>query len=944
MADLTKRSTTAGRAMPPNTAPAPARFIAADRCGQLTYTSFDDGALTGRGTLGGPMAGQRSHGGGWQVKQIAGEIDPAHVEELIARIVTRFDLEPALPAFPTPDQIANRPARLCFAADDDGGGRGAYWHTVDAGRDGTGRPGNVFAHVLTQGPGGTGLCPIELWRWAGWLIPYGPEAVKAAVLPAGPPALVGNLALSVQSTVAFLLDAVRDRTGVVRVLLDAVSARLSGQTRGPVVLAVDDHDRAAAWIAAVSHFLTPAGANRLCWSTHEAPESVAAGAAAGLHLVGVPRARSAQLAGHPGVTAVIDENEEPYLGDPESAHRLAAGTVAVTALSVLAEAVLADHSIALRVLARRDAVAADFEGSRQVAAAQSPGPLAPEWPIAVAVLEEPQLIEFHPDAAAVVVDEAPAHLAAVDWAADLVATVLRRHPPAPDEALRRLGSAARRGRGTELLAAYVLRGALADPAWLDRCDLAAVPAVGTARLGSLRAEIGSRFDALGTEDPVTATRAALRLAEMIERLAAPDDDLAAVRDEVAATTSRAGFAAVGTLGWEDALDAGQISEAVLARYVRPVFAHRPAGQLAQLPAETALWLYGAADGLRYARPAPGTADDDYLFGFTTLAVLAAPELDIPADARAHYAAEAIRGALRTPRLDDAQCRDLVAEIVVQQRPAAADLLEFATAGARVPPQILDSLVFNGEVDDESLRAVLAAAEAAPPELVAAAWLRLVRRTGAVPDRDRWCASVAVLANLAPGVPQPGPVPADTWVARAVDELVVMTAAGFVVGQSVGAHWADPGSGFCTALRARMTGAAGGAELYPLVVGELARAERAWILDTAWLVGDAVTVAMGLPGAGAGPLDGFGSPAEPEHGRPVPWSQSLIEARAATGDYRGPTDVIGLRDAAWLVVRGLGAASAEQFFAEYRSVAADWLVRTGVAAQANGPAAGLGGLG
>jgi hypothetical protein len=77
---------------------------------------------------------------------------------------------------------------------------------------------------------------------------------------------------------------------------------------------------------------------------------------------------------------------------------------------------------------------------------------------------------------------------------------------------------------------------------------------------------------------------------------------------------------------------------------------------------------------------------------------------------------------------------------------------------------------------------------------------------------------------------------------------------------------------------------------------------------------------------------------------VPWSQSLIEARAATGDYRGPTDVIGLRDAAWLVVRGLGAASAEQFFAEYRSVAADWLVRTGVAAQANGPAAGLGGLG
>ena len=104
-----------------------------------------------------------------------------------------------------------------------------------------------------------------------------------------------------------------------------------------------------------------------------------------MHLVVVPRAGATGLIGHTGVGAVIDETEEPYLGDPGSVHRLpaaAAGTVAVTALSVLAEAVLADEEIALRVLSRRDAVAAAFE-------AVDGSVLVPEWPIAVAVLDDP---------------------------------------------------------------------------------------------------------------------------------------------------------------------------------------------------------------------------------------------------------------------------------------------------------------------------------------------------------------------------------------------------------------------------------------------------------------------------------------------------------------------------------------------------------------------------
>ena len=179
----------------------------------------------------------------------------------------------------------------------------------------------MFAHVIAveeQNGAVGGFAPIELWHWLGWLILYGQEAVTAATLPDGPPALVANPALSVESSVAFLLDPAGDRTVVARVLLDAVAARLTNRTNGPVVLAVDDHDRAASWIAAVSHF-TPAGARDFSWSTHDSADAVAAGVAADLHLVVVPRAGATGLIRHTGVGAVIDG-----LRSPTSATRIGA--------------------------------------------------------------------------------------------------------------------------------------------------------------------------------------------------------------------------------------------------------------------------------------------------------------------------------------------------------------------------------------------------------------------------------------------------------------------------------------------------------------------------------------------------------------------------------------------------------------------------------------------
>ena len=99
-------------------------------------------------------------------------------------------------------------------------------------------------------------------------------------------------------------------------------------------------------------------------------------------------------------------------------------------------------------------------------------------------------------------------------------------------------------------------------------------------------------------------------------------------------------------------------------------------------------------------------------------------------------------------------------------------------------------------------------------------------------------------------------------------------------------------------------------------------------DTAWVVGHAFTVARRLSGAG-GPLEGLGSPSVREPGRLVPWSQWLIEQRIAAGDYRGPADVDGLSDAAWRVVCGLDAGTAEQFFTGLREAAGSWLVQVGI---------------
>ena len=81
-------------------------------------------------------------------------------QTLVAGVRTAFDAVDPLPAYPTPEQLERGPRRLAYRRID--AARAGYWHTVPAGSDSTGRPGNVFAHaVLDRDRGGGAAAPAD---------------------------------------------------------------------------------------------------------------------------------------------------------------------------------------------------------------------------------------------------------------------------------------------------------------------------------------------------------------------------------------------------------------------------------------------------------------------------------------------------------------------------------------------------------------------------------------------------------------------------------------------------------------------------------------------------------------------------------------------------------------------------------------------------------------
>lgn len=371
----------------------------APRWAQLTYSSFDrkDGT-----------------GGGWQVKDTTGGLDHAERELLRGRVQTQFDSGSVLPRFPTPAELEELPRRLVYAPAElsDAGAVGTaslpradshtgLWHQVAAGTDASGRPGNVFAHiVLDRNPAADdSQRPIERWRSPDWLTPFGPEAVLAATLASSEPPRPGPL--NRQTIGSWLFAPRRWRMQTLAVLLDAVRAGFSG---GPmVVLGAEDPDEAAHWIAGVSCAMSAGTARRFFFSTLERPATLHEAARRGLQLVCVPRADLGALTRRNDLI-VIDPAGAHELGDLGGApHRTPRGDqVPVGEWSVLIQEVFGDPAALVAGVGEFD----------RIARAVGDSGLDPAWPAAMLVADRPQA-ESRREAAQVIAECAPPQLRAV---------------------------------------------------------------------------------------------------------------------------------------------------------------------------------------------------------------------------------------------------------------------------------------------------------------------------------------------------------------------------------------------------------------------------------------------------------------------------------------------------------------------------------------------------
>lgn len=346
------------------------------RYGQLTYTSFD----------------KPGSAGGWQIKQTGGALSADEAQTLVSGVRTVFQPVEPLPAYPTPEQLERAPRRLAYRRMDER--TAGYWHTVPAGADSTGRPGNVFVHaVLDRDPDAVPRDrPIQRWRSSRWLRPYGAAAVGRSVLPdeaPGPAEVVTK-----DSVVAFALDTSTWRLATLFGLLDAVDGALHGGP--PVVLGVVSVDDAAQWVGLVSYLMSPGTAAWLSFSTFDRADQLSLAQQSHQHLTAVP---VADLAAVPAGVVVIDETATLSLGElGGEPHRTGTGQpIAVTAWSAMAQVVLLEPLSARTVLDDIDHYAAQTDDVN----------LHPAWPMAMAVAVNDHYGDAHAEAHSVIAAHQP---------------------------------------------------------------------------------------------------------------------------------------------------------------------------------------------------------------------------------------------------------------------------------------------------------------------------------------------------------------------------------------------------------------------------------------------------------------------------------------------------------------------------------------------------------
>ncbi|QHC69313.1 hypothetical protein [Rathayibacter sp. VKM Ac-2801] len=352
-----------------------------------------------QGGAGGPRWSQATYtlDQGWRVQLQAGEPTQAEIGFVTASAVTSFGSHVRLSDFPAAAELEARPLRLMHLASVDGSA--VYLQSSEAGADSTGRPDNVYNHVVfdrrphePEPP----LRPVELWRSPDLLTPFSHLEVAAARLRAAGIPQRGAV-VTLDSVVSFVCDPSTWRAGVLSVLMDASVAALRGGP--PVVLIADSQDTGALWLGSVQRLMAPSTARTLSWSLYERASSLGAAWARGVHIAVVPRIDACERSAFAGAV-VIDEAEIPAVGQAGGEpHVTAAGSeVAASNWSGAAQMVLVDDEVARRVLVVLDEAVLRV-GDRG---------LAPEWPLAMAVvLLGDETMDARDEASRVLLDASP---------------------------------------------------------------------------------------------------------------------------------------------------------------------------------------------------------------------------------------------------------------------------------------------------------------------------------------------------------------------------------------------------------------------------------------------------------------------------------------------------------------------------------------------------------
>nr|WP_255668780.1 hypothetical protein [Aeromicrobium duanguangcaii] len=125
-------------------------------------------------------AGQGGRPGGWGVLERDAGIPSELADFMEQGVVSHLDTGEHLPDFAPREVLFHRQRSLSFAFDPSRGA--AWWHACPAGSDVTGRPGNVFTHVVGRLQPDHHSRPISLVRSSSWMNPFGHREVAASRL------------------------------------------------------------------------------------------------------------------------------------------------------------------------------------------------------------------------------------------------------------------------------------------------------------------------------------------------------------------------------------------------------------------------------------------------------------------------------------------------------------------------------------------------------------------------------------------------------------------------------------------------------------------------------------------------------------------------------------------------------------------------------------------